>query len=329
MSNEDQTKFEKLSDFFHEEESGSEGKADLVEDADFRAVKAIYEERKLVSQVAKFSPVEEAWKKVRGQLRRGNGRARFLSAFRFVSYAAAAVVVFGLFFHFGWKSLFPVHPVRPVVAEEMVSVDASADESALVSFCDGSTVYLNSGAHLEYPKRFNKNYRKVSLTGEALFNVKKDARHPFEVVLGKSKILVHGTTFNVKNGIDGNKTEVVLVKGKIEYKGLTGSVMIRPGQRIREDITSGKLKVDHVNPDLYTGWVNGKIYFEDEKLDALSKRLGKEYQVDFIFKKERLKNCRFTGIINTNRSLRYNLEIIQLTNKIKFIREEDKVTVTN
>lgn len=330
MNNEEQQKFENLSGFFHEKGRPEQDKeAAFIKDADFRAVKDIYDEKELVVQAAQLSSPEKAWKKVKRHLVREEGRSWRMPVFRILPYAAAALVVFGIFFHFGWKSLFPVHPVRPVVAEEMVSVDASSDESALVSFCDGSTVYLNSGAHLEYPKRFNKSYRKVFLKGEALFKVKKDARHPFEVVLGKSEILVHGTTFNVKNEVSGNKIEVVLAKGKIEYKGISGSIIVRPGQRIRENVSSGNLKVDHVNTDLYTGWVNGKIYFEDEKMDALAKRLGKEYQVDFTFKKEQLKDCRFTGIINTNRSLKYNLEIIQLTNKIKFIREEDKVTVTN
>ncbi len=50
-----------------------------------------------------------------------------------------------------------------------------------MTLADGSRVWLNAGSSVTYPVAFISNERKVSITGEAYFEVAHDARKPFFV----------------------------------------------------------------------------------------------------------------------------------------------------
>jgi ferric-dicitrate binding protein FerR (iron transport regulator) len=54
-----------------------------------------------------------------------------------------------------------------------------------VLLADGTEVNLNSGSVLTIPNSFSSRNREATLTGEAYFNVKTDAKHPFTVKTGK------------------------------------------------------------------------------------------------------------------------------------------------
>ena len=62
---------------------------------------------------------------------------------------------------------------------------------------DGTRVWLNAASELMYPDHFSADQRKVVLKGEAYFEVTKDVKRPFSVVLGDMEVKVLGTSFNV------------------------------------------------------------------------------------------------------------------------------------
>lgn len=53
---------------------------------------------------------------------------------------------------------------------------------------DNSRVWLNAGSHLIYPRSFDGRIRKVFLSGEAYFDVAKDAGHPFIIKAGDVQV---------------------------------------------------------------------------------------------------------------------------------------------
>ena len=83
--------------------------------------------------------------------------------------------------------------------EQSVSSVIHAPMGARVSFNlpDGTVGWLNSGSSLTYSLPFNDN-RKITLDGEAWFDVVHNEKSPFEVSAGNSKVKVLGTSFNVK-----------------------------------------------------------------------------------------------------------------------------------
>ena len=70
-------------------------------------------------------------------------------------------------------------------------------EKQVITMSDSTTVILNSGSVLIYPENFGADEREVYLTGEAIFDVTKDASHPFIVKTSDFSIKVLGTLFNV------------------------------------------------------------------------------------------------------------------------------------
>ena len=82
---------------------------------------------------------------------------------------------------------------------------------------DGSEVLLTKGSRLTYSKDFNKEFRKVQITGEALFNVTADSERPFIVETGDAKIKVTGTSFHVSAPVRADDVEVVVKSGKVLF----------------------------------------------------------------------------------------------------------------
>ena len=78
---------------------------------------------------------------------------------------------------------------------------------------DGSIVWLKGNSKLNYPVKFKGSSRKVDLEGEALFEVAKDAAHPFIIRCGTLTTRVLGTSFNIRQ--NKNKTEVAVLTGRV------------------------------------------------------------------------------------------------------------------
>ena len=67
-----------------------------------------------------------------------------------------------------------------------------------VQLSDGSKVLLSANSRLEYLKEFTDTIRSVKLSGEARFEVAKDASRPFIVCTEQLQTRVLGTVFDVK-----------------------------------------------------------------------------------------------------------------------------------
>src|SRR5688572_15618250 len=66
-----------------------------------------------------------------------------------------------------------------------------------IMLADGSRVWLNNESSIRFPLAFGGDVRSVVITGEAYFEVAKDASKPFIVKAGEMEVEVIGTQFNV------------------------------------------------------------------------------------------------------------------------------------
>ena len=80
---------------------------------------------------------------------------------------------------------------------------------------DGSVVSLNSGSKLTYPETFRSDKRKVSLSGEAFFEVTSNPLQPFIIDAGNVIIEVVGTSFYVRSIPGEINVEVIVKTGKV------------------------------------------------------------------------------------------------------------------
>ena len=165
-----------------------------------------------------------------------------------------------------------------------------------LQLADGTRVYLNSATDLRYPVAFTGSERRVYLKGEAYFEVAKDAEHPFIVVTDDVQVRVYGTSFNVNTlGADGVRT--VLVEGKVGIRGQDSDreFVLKPNELAFYDRNSRDMKIETVDPDLYTLWRKGIFVFERETLENIMNTLSLWYDMEVFFQSESAKKLHFSG----------------------------------
>jgi len=84
---------------------------------------------------------------------------------------------------------------------------------------DYSIVLLNANSKLEYLANYSVSNRRVSLLGEAFFEVKKDSG---QFVVACENTIVRGkdASFNLKSYAKDKEVEVIVVAGEVEFSGI-------------------------------------------------------------------------------------------------------------
>ncbi|MEZ0611827.1 FecR family protein [Fibrella sp. WM1] len=193
-----------------------------------------------------------------------------------------------------------------------------------VKLQDGSLVLLKPGSRLSYVPEFRGTRREVYLSGEAFFEVAKDASKPFLIYANGLTTKVLGTSFLIKaypkdpNVTVEVKTGRVAVfarkdpthQQKVADRDLTGLVLI-PNQKIvfeREQARLAKSLVD--NPQLLPGpSQKNPFVFDDTPLPTVFTTLERAYGVNIVFDSDLLANCPLTAEL-TDQPLFEKLDII-------------------
>lgn len=176
---------------------------------------------------------------------------------------------------------------------------------------DGTTVWLNAGSSLKYPTAFTGKERIVTITGEAFFDVAKDAEHPFVVeVANQVKIQVLGTRFNINAYTDEKQIKATLVQGSIRVNKDAAAVVLQPGQQaqVNDGITVNR----HINTAQVTAWKDGVFNFDDLGVEEVMRQLARWYDIEVVYEKG-IPNNRFYGEIGRNLSLAQVLEGLKLS----------------
>jgi transmembrane sensor len=184
-----------------------------------------------------------------------------------------------------------------------------------MSLADGSKVWLNAGSSLTYPVSFIGNERKVSVTGEAYFEVAHDASRPFIVNNGTMDVRVLGTHFNVNSfKDDGNDIKVTLLEGSVKIENGNATGILKPGQQ--GVVTSDVKVLDNVNLDQVMAWKNGYFQFDNASLQNVLKEISRWYDVDVVYEGKNQPRV-FMGEMQRDLNLTEVLKILQM-NKVHF-----------
>lgn len=99
---------------------------------------------------------------------------------------------------------------------EPLAFSTPDNESRSITLPDQSKIVLNENSTLSYT--FDGDTRKVVLSGEAFFDVEKDAKHPFVIETGEVHTRVLGTSFNIRAYPDEAKVKVSVKTGRVEMR---------------------------------------------------------------------------------------------------------------
>lgn len=186
-----------------------------------------------------------------------------------------------------------------------------------VTLQDGSVVQLNSASELRYPVQFAGRERRVFLSGEAYFEVAKDARHPFVVEVGHAEIEVLGTSFNVYSYLEEQKTEATLVEGKVRFSAGGQEVTLSPGEQGVWD-TAGHLDKREVDVYPYIAWKDGKFVFRKRTLEEVMRIVSRWYNVNVVFEDAVSKQVSFSGNIRRYDDFSQVVGMLEMTGGLEF-----------
>jgi len=245
----------------------------------------------------------------------------------FMRYAAAVAIGisigFGTYFMLGRRISGQDNANAP--ANFVVTADNG--QRSGVTLPDGTEVYLNSHSTISYSSDYGVEERSVNLTGEAFFDVAKDADKRFLVHAGGAVVEALGTSFNIKAYSEDDEIVTTLLEGSVVMTVNDLHVELAPNQTAMYDKNSLQLSTKQTDNDYAVLWRNNELAFEGRTLEEIASLFNRSYNITIQFETEKIKKYRFSGVIKNN-SLDNVFEIISLTAPISFRYSGDTIILS-
>ena len=229
---------------------------------------------------------DEAWYETFAWLDEHEEKKGYLRHIPVWSYAASLLIPILLFCHF-----------------YAVTENAARGEQTEVQLPDRSMVTLNAESKISYKPIEWWILRKVTLEGEACFEVKSGSR--FSVLSGLNRVSVLGTTFNVYARPEAYR--VTCLTGKIEVNIDRETVVLQPNMQA----TCRERKIiltSNVVPAAATGWMQGKFVFDGTPLREVIAEVERQYNINVASDYD--SNHLYSGVFTKTEKPEEVLEII-------------------
>lgn len=187
---------------------------------------------------------------------------------------------------------------------------------------DGSMGWLNSASSIKFPERFDGKERKVTLKGEAYFNVNTNPNKPFIVSTNNLNIVATGTSFNINSWEDDPYTKVVLEDGKLEIfknninNSQSLAATLDPGQLFQYSKTNSECSMNNVDIEKYISWKNGRLIFRSDPLSEVVERLNRWYNVNIVIMDDKLESYQYVATFE-DETLDEIIRMLEISSPIK------------
>ncbi len=238
----------------------------------------------------------------------------FKNGFRSAYRIAASITLLAIFTFLIWQYA-SVKPLEIVTLQTTTSGNINK-----IILADGSLVWLKGNSTLTYPSGFSGDMRRVSLQGEALFEVAKDPKHPFIIQCGDLITTVLGTSFNIKSTKEN--IEVVVLTGKVSLTSATDKqgIIVLPNQKAVYNGQQKELAKSETAIEEKSAAVTGTAYsmnFEDTRMKEIISRIEGKFDVQVSMSDAKLGNCMITADF-TDQSLDRTLNMISQALGLKY-----------
>lgn len=241
-------------------------------------------------------------------------------SFRFRVAAAAIIPLIIL----GGSLLFIIGRSGVFANNELAEVQVPNGEQLQIILQDGTSVKLNAGSTIQYPKSFGLFNRKVKLIGEGYFAVAKESNRPFIIDLNDISVKVTGTKFNVKAYPEENIT-VALDEGRVDIIDRNENTYpLEKDQFAYFDRISGICTIDNITDSSeHTAWLTKSLNFYRTPLSEILSTLERQHDVQFIISDPDLLKLKFS-ISSSNIDVSSILLDLEKVSNIRFISTENK-----
>lgn len=222
---------------------------------------------------------------------------------------------------------------EPGIVYEEVIKENPKGQKLTVFLSDGTKVVLNAGSKLSFTKPFHPERRKVTLQGEAFFEVVKDSLRPFQVVSDVITTTALGTSFNIAAYPNDNYIKVSLTSGKVkvDYQQVVESqkpevYYLVPGEQLGYDKENQSLSKSPFDTNEVLAWKEGVLYLENTDQATVIKTLERWYGVQIEIEGKSVTPWSVTAKFN-NQSLKSVLTSLSYTMGFEFEIKENYVLI--
>ncbi|OJX36592.1 MAG: hypothetical protein BGO87_12380 [Flavobacteriia bacterium 40-80] len=237
--------------------------------------------------------------------------------------AVAALLITALSF-----SLYMLLYNAPV---QTIRITADGTVAQQVDLPDGSQVWLNAGATLTYPEKFDTDTRAITLSdGQAYFDIARDEKRPFTVDAGALSVQVLGTAFEITSYNNMEHASVAVQRGKVNVS--PGHMVSTPGtiltanQKATVNTRTGTVETTDINTDDIAGWKDNRLVFSSDDFATVIEAIQRKYNVTIDLKKSALLQEKITLRLD-DQPVRTALEILSISSNFKYELANDSTII--
>jgi transmembrane sensor len=207
---------------------------------------------------------------------------------------------------------------------------------------DGTRVWLNAASSIRYPTTFTGTDRRVEISGEAYFEIAKNAAMPFRVLAVANPAVANpavdhpddanpiaidvlGTHFNVNAYTDEPEARTTLLEGLVRVTKGKNTELLKPGQAALLQKNGAMKLIPDADPEQAVAWKDGIFEFSDEELPVILRQISRWYNIDVEYQGT-VPTDRFTGRVSRNTTLSGLLKILKLSD-IQLTVSENNIVV--
>jgi transmembrane sensor len=197
-----------------------------------------------------------------------------------------------------------------------------------LTLIDGTQVWLNSNSSITFPTRFDGNERKVTVTGEAYFEVAHQAEKPFRVSSKGQVIEVLGTHFNLNAYEDEPSVKTTLLQGSVKVMARGKTEILKPGDQAL--LSEKALVMASADMEEVMAWHEGDFVFKKQTVEEIMRKVSRWYDIDIDYDHYSPDNHTFTGVISRKKNLSSVIQMMKAsTTSLKFQINGKRLLISN
>ena len=186
---------------------------------------------------------------------------------------------------------------------------------------DGTKVWLNAKSSIKYQLPFVQNERNIKLSGEAFFEVTKNAKSPFIIESQNSFVKVLGTKFNVRSYPEDEEIAVALQEGSVDFRttnseNKTIQSVLNPNEYLVYTKAEKSLSVTNEDIDKFISWRQNRMVLDETPIRDVAVLLSRWYGVQVEVVDQEILNYKFTTTFE-NESLSQVLELLEISSPVR------------
>lgn len=192
-------------------------------------------------------------------------------------------------------------------------------QNVKVSLPDKSYVTLDVGSSLT-----ENNFRKVSVSGRAFFEVAKNPEDTFEIQTLHGKVQVLGTSFFVS--AMSAKSEVYVVEGKVSLSNGKDRIFLTAGQKAI--MNKDTLYMVDLTGAIIADWRSNVLHFNNASLLDVLKTVADHFKVELLLPENAKPDDCTIKTRFVDAKLEDVLKEISLITKMKYTLKQNQLIVT-